>query len=652
MSKNFYRFILLLLMVTVFVGRVVGVVTDTILVTTHSRTLVVTDPSKGVRDHLGWGVFPALDVPVRKIIMNVTFACPDTMRCADWDYSDRIELVQSGGSSGQRMGYEIGRLITPYGGFFDRQWAFTWEVDVTDFSIILRDSILINYIHSGYEPNHDRGWLVTIVFGIITGTPALVPVAFTELYDDHFSYGDPEKSINEILAPSLFVAHPDAAFVRLRVIQTGHGMDAPDNCAEFCSKFRELWYDGVLVQKRQMWKKCGDNPVFPQAGTWIFNRGNWCPGDLLQPEIFDLPVTLGKSHSISLVMEPYIASLENFGKQVISAYLIQYKNVEVRHDVAVEEIVAPSCKDIHSRRNPAAANAVVRIRNMGANAVTSMVIEYGSRGFELQRHQWYGTIASQQSAEITLPGRILSRTKEGRFVVLVREVNGKEDAYPHDNTSWSTFTPAPEHGPLLVFHLLTNNQPEHNGWILTDARGKIIREVQPGSLKAATLTNDTFRLAEGAYTLLFTDTAGDGLEFWFNDEGGRGEALLLDEHGNLLKAFDSDCGLGWRYDFTVGDYPVQPSPGDKAISVYPAKTSESTTLRYLSNTIGNVVVRLVSDPENEVVEERNYTNLKEGVFTFDLTHFPYGRFFMEVHCDNTLVFKRRIRFVAPLVLED
>ncbi len=631
----------------IYISHILGNVPDTIIVTTHNRTTVVTDPSKGVRSHQEWGLFPSPDVQIRKIIMKVTFGCPDTMRCADWDYSDRIELVRSGGPIGKRLGYEIGRLITPYGGFYGRNWSYTWEVDVTDFSMILRDSILVDFIHSGYEPDNDRGWLLTLTFEIVIGKPALVPVAFTELFDDHFPYGDPEKPIHEILTPESFTAHPDAAFARLRVIQTGHGMDAPDNCAEFCSKYRELWYDGKLIQKRQMWKKCGDNSVYPQAGTWIFDRGNWCPGDLLQPELFELPVEPGKQHNIAFVMEPYTATRQNNGHQVISSYVIQYRKSEALHDVALEEIVVPSRKSLHSRLNPAAANGLVVVRNMGAATVNEMLIGYGTRGFEFQEYHWKGHLEPYQAVQVTLPGQILSRGEEGIFMATALSVNGVKDEYPADNQLQTSFSPAPVHGPVLVFRLVTNNQPEHNGWKLESHSGEVIREVSPGALQPATIYNDTFRLAPGAWTLTLTDTAGDGLEFWYNEKGGMGEALLLNDSGNILKAFESDCGSGWIYNFSIGDNPVLPNPSDKAVSVYPSRTSTTTTLRYLANTTGNVVVKLVKDPGNEVVEERCYPDLRDGVFTFDLTRFPYGRFFLEVHRDGTQIFKRRIRFVDP-----
>ena len=91
------------------------------------------------------------------------------MRCADWDYLDFISIKRVGGQNGKVMDYEIARILTPYGGAFAKDWKFDWEIDVTDFSSLLRDSVEVEYYHSGYEPNHDRGWSVTLDFEIIKG---------------------------------------------------------------------------------------------------------------------------------------------------------------------------------------------------------------------------------------------------------------------------------------------------------------------------------------------------------------------------------------------------------------------------------------------------------------------------------------------------
>ena len=577
---------------------------DTIKVFSHYDEVIVTDPSKGYNNYLRWGVFPGRDVPVRKITMYVHFACPDTMRCADWDYSDHIRIGRVGGVNGDSLGWELGRIITPYGGFYGSNWQFTWQADVTDFSLYLRDSVEVNFIHSGYEPNNDRGWKLSLEFEIIKGAPAASPLSITEIYNKRFEYGNEENPIEQSLLSVNFSALENAAFARLRVIQTGHGMDRPDNCSEFCDKYREFWYDGKLLQKKQMWMKCGDNPVFPQAGTWIFDRANWCPGHLMQPETFDLQIIPGSNHAIHFVMEPYTATYINQGAQVISAYVIQYGEPTNTNDVAVEDIIVPSDKDIYSRKNPSASNAVIIVRNLGKDDVKTMAISYGTQGFQQKNLQWEGSISFNQTDTITLPGMIDSKAGINNYLVTIENPNGKPDQYPQDNTMTTRFTPAPVHDSGLVFYLLTNTQPEHNSWQLFNSDGEVVKERVKGSLAAGTRYLDTLSLAKGAYSLVLTDTAGDGLEFWFNAKGGRGEARLLDGNNNLIKAFEPDCGSGWTYHFMVGDKPDPIDPTTRSISVYPARTSESTTLTYFANTASDVVIRLITDPGNEIVEER------------------------------------------------
>src|SRR2546428_11116616 len=106
-------------------------------------------------------------------------------------------------------------MLTPYGGAFGKDWKFEWEVDVTDFSLLLRDSVEVEYKHTGYEPNKDRGWAVTVDFEIVKGKPAFEPVSIQKIYDDIFSYGDSSKPIEQTLKPVSFTANTNASFARL-----------------------------------------------------------------------------------------------------------------------------------------------------------------------------------------------------------------------------------------------------------------------------------------------------------------------------------------------------------------------------------------------------------------------------------------------------
>jgi hypothetical protein len=172
---------------------------DTLHVITHNKETIVTDPSKGFNQYKRWAVFPSSQTSIRKIVLHVKFACPDTMRCADWDYLDFISIKRIGGANGTNKDFEIARMLTPYGGAFNKDWKFNWELDITDFSLLLRDSVEIEYNHTGYENNKDRGWLVTLDFEIIKGKPIAEPISIQKVYGGAYKYGDSSASIETYL---------------------------------------------------------------------------------------------------------------------------------------------------------------------------------------------------------------------------------------------------------------------------------------------------------------------------------------------------------------------------------------------------------------------------------------------------------------------
>ena len=632
---------LLFLSIVFFLSLSMSKAADTLHVVTHDRITIVTDPSKGSNVYKAWGGFPSPQVPIRSIKLKVRFGCPDNMRCADWDYKDHITIRRTGGVTGASQDYEIGRMLTPYGGAFGKDWEFDWEVDVTDFSLLLRDSVEIEYNHTGYEPNEDRGWTVTLDFEIITGKPAWEPLAIQKIYDGYFPYGDSTNSIETALKPVAFTTNEESDFVRLRVVQTGHGMDKPDNCAEFCNKYRELWVDGELIEKRDVWKHCGDNPLYPQAGTWIYDRANWCPGNLMQPAIYNLPLEAGREHTVDINMETYVSS-EPSAHESITAYLIQYKNGAAKNDVRIEDIIKPSLKDNHRRKNPASMHPEIVVRNMGTATIRSLEVQYGIVGKDRKTYKWKGKLASGADTIIILPGTIEGEAGQNRFEVALSKPNGKRDEYGKDNAMIVPFEAAPIHENVVIVYLLTNNQPEQNKYFVRDAEGKIIKERAFDTLEANTVFRDTLRLPPGNYQFTLLDSAGDGLEFWANPEGGRGKVRLLNTDGAMLKDFESDFGSSVQYSFKVGQ-AVTPIKEQFSFELYPTRTNGKTTFDYYANFPHDIEVQIVTDPGNEIVETHNYKQLREGMFTYDLSRFPKIRYYLKVLINGDEKFKKRIR---------
>ena len=76
--------------------------------------------------------------------------------------------------------------------------------------------------------------------------------------------------------PAVNVALDSSAeMFMLRTRTTGHGMGSFQNCAEFCQKTHNLKINGIQEFQWLNWTECAMNPVYPQGGTWIYDRAGW-----------------------------------------------------------------------------------------------------------------------------------------------------------------------------------------------------------------------------------------------------------------------------------------------------------------------------------------------------------------------------------------
>lgn len=180
-------------------------------------------------------------------------------------------MAMDGRQTGESLNLEIGRMLTPYGSIYSTGWEFKWTVDVTDFSMILRDSVEIEYNHTGYEPK-SVGWALTIDFEFTMGPPHIHPLQIDNMWVGSYNYGNPEKPTEAELTPIRYTPSAGSVINRLRIQHTGHGMDKPKGCSEFCSRWRRVLFNGDVVQDKDLWKECGDVRKLRTGNTRICSR--------------------------------------------------------------------------------------------------------------------------------------------------------------------------------------------------------------------------------------------------------------------------------------------------------------------------------------------------------------------------------------------
>ncbi|MGQ7868902.1 peptide-N-glycosidase F-related protein [Sunxiuqinia sp. sy24] len=633
----FYRFLL-------YVGLIAlascsqKIEPQTLVVTSHDQETIVCEPS-GSSYFKQWAVFPGAEEPVRRVFMDVTLGHPDSINIAHWDYLDHITLRRAGGVNGESLDLEIGRMLTPYGSNFKKDWQWKWRVDVTDFASLLRDSVEVEYMHSGYE-SKEVGWELTIDFEISIGKPVAELVRYDKVFAGNYAYGDSTKPITESLAPIEMEMHPEAKLGRLRIQHTGHGMDRPRGCSEFCSRWREVVLDGTVIDRRDMWKECADNALYPQGGTWIFDRAYWCPGDLQKADLIDFPITQ-TSHTLDLELEPYTAQRNVQANESIQSMLFQYKQPNSRHDVAIEEILVPNKSVELNRLNPSCFEPRIVVRNLGSEPVQALDIVYGTEGFDFKTFTWIGELGFYEEQVIVLPGVIDFNFGENVFAVEVSLAGGATDEWDADNSRQAQFVSPKEMPEKMVLTYKSNNAPGDNTIRVINNQQEVVFERTPERSEANMLYSDTLFLSEGKYRLALQDTAHNGLEFWFMPKQGYGYLYLSDLDGKVLHRFESDCGVGEKLDFTTSKTPrIDENVEQELYILHPRMFKSKTELMVNTEKPSDGEIHILAD--GDLVKTIPFKQVEHKTFDIDFADFEDGRYVVELFVEGESKLKLRV----------
>ncbi len=509
---------------------------DTTVVVSHQDVTILTDPIIGSTTYPMWAKFPTLGTSYRKVLMQLNFECAPGLKCGEWDYMNNIIVGRVGTKMATPLNYEIARLITPFGFYWNSgmNWQHTWYYDVTDFAMLLHDSVEVIYKHTGDEPNNDRGWKINLKFICIKGTPVCEPLAMSSLWSGVYEYGNDNDSIEKHLIPVNITLNNQTSIARFKAINTGHGSDSASGCLEYCRKYRQVKWDGNVVNTRDLWRNdCGANAVYPQSNTWVYDRGGWCPGSTVRYDDVDIAgLTGGTQHIVDMDMEPYVAYKE-YGNLNTSAYLIEFAAPANANDISVENIMTPSAEPEFKRLNPICSNPVIVIRNNGSAALTSAKIEYGLEGGTMATFDWKGNLALWQYDTVTLTNPVNWGSKYGKFVVTVKDPNGQADSYVDDNTMSSEFNGANIFPDKIIVHFMTNNDASENSYkIVNVSTGQV--HFSKNNFSNQTLYLDTISLSPGAC-----------YQFYFSDEGKSTRSGGVNKDGlQFLSFYDLLEGTG------------------------------------------------------------------------------------------------------------
>ncbi|MDG2042749.1 MAG: peptide-N-glycosidase F-related protein [Bacteroidia bacterium] len=620
-----YKFLYVL--VTTLVSTFLSYAEDTIQVYAHESTQM---NRHGNYDNKVY--FPTEGSEYRKVYMYFTLGCADG-GCSDWDYDVLTQIMHNTGKIDSTVTkldtislsplvvdttwkvfnvlepYELGRFITPYGSYmnfrnpsygnqgFDSSWNHTFRYDVTDYASLLKDSVIIRAKYNGWS----AGFSADIRFEFIKGTPQRPVIAIKNLYTKGGRYVSSEQFERDIIpARKLEIPYGTKSAVA-KVLVTGHGNNSGTNCGEFCDKDYYFKVNGEQMFTHRMWREdCGIVPVRPQGGTYLYSRANWCPGDKVHEQRWELTSFLN-TDSIELDMD-----IESYTNEVdggnsshnISSTVFFYGSDNYTFDAEINTIIAPSTHSEHINYNPSCGQVIVVIKNNAHAPLTSTKIRYGALNGKMRTEVWTGNLAFEEMDTVYLPSPYWDGVSMGTNQFMAELVTPNQrynDENKANNKFVSTFNLAPRWEPFR-FMLRTNGYPQENKLTITNERGEVVWEKSDFEANKNFIEDVT--LPSGCFELLLSDDGNDGLDWWVYRQTGQtaranGSFRVFKQSGGVY-AFASDFGNEFRMNFIVGQMDIQEAPIEMSedFEIYPNPTSGRVNVHIPELNEGNAEIEV------------------------------------------------------------
>jgi hypothetical protein len=572
------------------------------------------------------------------------YACPSgTQYCGSWDYTTQVYVKPANADT-----MEIARIITPYA----TDWLGTnrkhdFVVDVSDYASVLNGNLDFRYKYDGYS----WGFTLTLKLEMIEGTPPMEALSAENIYDGYYAYGNTSNPIeNYLIEKPLQYNSPVAkAFVKNTI--SGHGSD-DNGCGEFCSKYYDLKINGTAVSQKQLWKSdCGKNDIYPQTGTWLYDRANWCPGQVVFPIAHDVTslTSPASTFSVDVDMEPYVSPTQsNTGGYNIVSQLISYSAPNVSTDVSIEDIVAPTNDPNYFRSNNICSNPKIKIKNVGTNPITSVVFSYNLNGVSPTTYTWTGNLAFLQDTIVELGTALAlyNGVVVNQFNVSVTNVNGGVgDQNSDNNTYTSTFNNVKVYPTKFVIFMITNAatsaiNPGYNEshWELKNDAGTVI--ASRTNLTNSTTYRDTVDLLDGCYTFTMNDDGCDGVSWWayqyYTPNPGSGSIRFNKLSPAIpLKNFNGDfgCQITERFIVSSAVTGIEKTESTSKFMLYPNPATSKINVLFDMTEL-QTINYVITDITGKEVKAGTFSNIGSDIYPIEVDNLLSGMYFMTCKFDK------------------
>lgn len=234
----------------------------------------------------------------RQIMMHYNLSCPDS-GCDPYDRIISVNIVRP--IPGKKYeAIEIARMITCGGN------TANWDVDVTDYSSLLKDSVII-YLYCSTGSMQGKGVVSTVSFEFIEGNPRWEAYKVINLWSSNpYNRWQSTSTTNDLdqhLMDKKIIIDSNAVKTKFKSIVTGH-TSAPADKIKGQLSFRQYLVTDYsnFIQGQTLKSDCNGSACSSDLQLGL----GWCPGAQVFPweKIITDVVAPGKTAVLSYNIEP------------------------------------------------------------------------------------------------------------------------------------------------------------------------------------------------------------------------------------------------------------------------------------------------------------------------------------------------------------
>jgi hypothetical protein len=290
----------------------------------------------------------------------------------------------------------------------------------------------------------------------------------------------------------------------------------------------------------------------------------------------------------------------------------------------ISEVPVTNCTGVIAPR--------VKLINQGAQALSSVEINYKVNNETLNTFLWSGNLNYGVSEMVTLPASGFALQSNNDLIIYTTNPNGNPDEDPSNDTISGSFISAMEVVPNVYVFIKLDDHPEETTWECKNSNGELLFSGGPYANAQAFIKDTLFLSVNDCYTFIIYDSGGDGLV------GENAGFTLRQNNFSLIYENNNFENNEEQVQFTINQTGVPVSDQISEMNVYPNPFGDYTIVSFfllekeaVDLTIYDVNGKVVYSSKQTLMEAGNqklmintgefvpgvyFVNLKAGEKTF------------------------------------